>query len=82
MPRTSAEEQGRREALGRILAERREALGLSLAGIVERVAEAGVRITRQTVSNWERGAGEPGLTLAAAIARAYETRVDDLVGIE
>lgn len=39
-----------------------------------------MKVTRQTISNWECGQGAPALDKAAALAKIYGVSLDDLVG--
>ena len=39
-------------------------------------------VTRQTISNWECGQGEPSLDKAAELAAIYKVSLDDLAGNE
>lgn len=72
MPRKPIENLALRRELGQRLAARRAFLGLSLAGVAAKLEAQGFGIRPQTIHNWERGIGEPGLTLAFALLDAYE----------
>lgn len=39
-----------------------------------------LKVTRQTISNWECGQGAPALDKAAELAKIYGVSLDDLVG--
>lgn len=69
---TSQDDMGRR--LGRAIAERRKALGLSqddLAGMIE--------VDAETISRFERGAVLPSLQRLCRVADALETGMGELL---
>ncbi|MBL9102185.1 MAG: helix-turn-helix transcriptional regulator [Myxococcales bacterium] len=76
MPKATDEQRQRdRRALGERIATLRRRAGLSQPELAERL---GVRTA--TVSNWERGEGEPQLLDADAVARALSVDINVLTG--
>lgn len=63
--------------LGKMLRERRMALGMTQDDLAARLF-----ITRQTVSNYERGLSEPDLDMLRRLAEALETDTAALLGTE
>lgn len=63
--------------LGEKLIALRKKHGYSQQDLAEKL-----KVTRQTISNWECGQGAPALDKAAELAKIYEVSLDDLVGDE
>ncbi len=63
--------------LGHNLMELRKKHGYSQQEIADMLS-----VSRQTISNWESGQGEPALDKAYELARIYKISLDDLVGNE
>ncbi len=63
--------------LGKRLRERRVALGLTQDELADRLF-----VTRQTISNYERGLSEPDLDTLRRLAEALETDMPALLGTE
>lgn len=61
--------------IGRMMAERRAALGLSQKAIVEHAAALGLRLSRPTISAIETGSGNPTVAVLAAFAKALGTQL-------
>ena len=60
--------------MGRRIAARRRALGMTQRELAERL-----RVTDRAVSRWERDVGAPDLSLLAPLAYALEIGVDELL---
>ncbi len=63
------------ENIGRIIAEKRKAVGMTQDALASRL-----HITPQAISKWENGVGLPDLTLVPQIAAALEISVAELFG--
>lgn len=61
--------------LGEKLAALRKKNGYSQQELADKL-----KVTRQTISNWECGQGAPALDKAAELAEIYGVSLDDLVG--
>ncbi len=61
--------------LGEKLAALRKKNGYSQQELADKL-----KVTRQTISNWECGQGAPALDKAAELAKIYGVSLDDLVG--
>ena len=61
--------------VGNRLADLRRSRGLSQEEVV-----AGLGVSRQAVSNWERGEAAPDLDNLVALADCYSMTLDELVG--
>ena len=61
--------------LGERLAVLRKKHGYSQQELADKL-----KVTRQTISNWECGQGAPALDKAAELAKIYGVSLDDLVG--
>ena len=63
-------------SVGRFIAQRRKALGMTQARLAERL-----QVTDKAISKWERGLNYPDLTLLEPLAAALETTVPLLLGL-
>lgn len=52
------------------------------AGLTLETAAKPLKVTAQTVFNWEKGATEPTISQAYAMADLYNTTIDDIIFFE
>lgn len=64
--------------IGKVLEERRSALGLSQSALAERLERYDVRVTKHAVTKWEKGRVVPNALQLLALCRALEIR--DVLG--
>lgn len=69
-----AEEKGEAKSLGETLRERRTSCGMTQEVVAETLG-----VSRQAVSKWESGRADPSTSNLIALARLYETSVDELL---
>lgn len=62
------------KTLGKFIAERRSALGLTQRQLAERLS-----VTDRAVSRWERGIGAPDISLLESLSSALGVTVDELL---
>lgn len=68
------------QALGARLAAARRASGLSLQGVADKLAAAGMGVSRATVGAWEDGRNVPDALVVGQLARIYAVTADALAG--
>ena len=69
-----------RKALGKRLAQARQAAGYTLDTAVAELARRGFKISRGTIGAWETGRNLPDALWLGRMARLYENSIDQLVG--
>lgn len=74
-PRPYGLENIEQKPVGEIIREMREALGLS-SELISHL----LNVSRQTVSNWERGVRYPSIEDAAKLAKLFCCSINELVG--
>lgn len=63
------------KTMGRLIAARRKALGLTQMQLADRLG-----VTDRAVSRWERGIGAPDISILTPLAAALEITTDELLG--